>query len=45
MVSRRALAFMDELDALSDAIRLRNLSLPVPYTYLDPRLVAQSTAI
>jgi arachidonate 15-lipoxygenase len=45
VISRRTLAFMDELDELSDAIQLRNLSLPVPYTYLDPRLIAQSTAI
>jgi arachidonate 15-lipoxygenase len=44
-VSRRALHFLDELEALSDQIRLRNLRLEVPYTYLDPRIIAQSTAI
>ncbi|MBI3272012.1 MAG: hypothetical protein HYZ53_23665 [Planctomycetes bacterium] len=38
-------AFRANLAALSDKIRERNRSLSVPYTYLDPRQIAQSIAV
>lgn len=37
--------FRDRMDRISTAIRKRNLDLEVPYTFLDPRQIAQSTAI
>ena len=44
-VSKRALQFIDGLEQISLAIEVRNLALTVPYTYLDPKQIAQSIAI
>ncbi|KAM3623573.1 uncharacterized protein V6R79_012816 [Siganus canaliculatus] len=38
-------AFQGELDVLSAAIKARNKSLEIPYTYLDPKAVENSVAI
>ncbi|XP_033940092.1 polyunsaturated fatty acid lipoxygenase ALOX15B-like isoform X1 [Pseudochaenichthys georgianus] len=38
-------AYQGELQTLSAHIRLRNLSLEVPYTYMDPEKVENSVAI
>ncbi|XP_047433293.1 polyunsaturated fatty acid lipoxygenase ALOX15B-like [Mugil cephalus] len=37
--------FQGELEVLSAAIKVRNKSLDVPYTYMDPALVENSVAI
>lgn len=37
--------FQGELEVLSVVIKVRNKSLEVPYTYLDPSVVENSVAI
>lgn len=45
-VPRRSMAaFQRQLIRISCAIRERNQSLPLPYTYLDPPLIENSVSI
>ncbi|XP_078022375.1 polyunsaturated fatty acid lipoxygenase ALOX15B-like [Epinephelus lanceolatus] len=43
--SSHVTAFQGELQALSARIKIRNKSLEVPYTYMDPAVVENSVAI
>ncbi|XP_078022370.1 polyunsaturated fatty acid lipoxygenase ALOX15B-like isoform X2 [Epinephelus lanceolatus] len=43
--SRHVTAFQGELQALSARIKIRNKSLEVPYTYMDPAVIENSVAI
>ncbi|XP_049899821.1 polyunsaturated fatty acid lipoxygenase ALOX15B-like [Epinephelus moara] len=43
--SSHVTAFQGELQALSARIKIRNMSLEVPYTYMDPEKIENSVAI